>query len=160
MFVKKINSAVHVTDLYNLYITLSLLRCQHFFVISFILSNFVHCFLCIFTIPLLFSPFLTDTPNVTFFFIFICLPPLTNSQINLAASFASSFYRLNNCSHTWFYYLCNICSIISHTFYILRTFLCLRITSFIHSIATRSVPNIPSNSHSSSLSNKSFTAYL
>ena len=118
MFVKKINSAVHVTDLYNLYITLSCSDVNIFFVISFILSNFVHCF-CAFLLFHCCSPPFSQI-LLMLFFSFLYVFPLTNSQINLAASFASSFYRLNNCSHTWFYYLCNICSIISHTFYILR----------------------------------------
>ena len=86
MFVKKINSAVHVTDLYNLYITLS---CSDVNIFSsfrlfyqILCTVFVHFYYSIVVLP-----FLTDTPNVTFSYVF----PLTNSQINLAASFASSF---------------------------------------------------------------------
>ena len=88
MFVKKINSAVHVTDLYNLYITLS---CSDVNIFSsfrlfyqILCTVFVHFYYSIVVLP-----FLTDTPNVTFSFLYVF--PLTNSQINLAASFASSF---------------------------------------------------------------------
>ena len=85
---KKINSAVHVTDLYNLYITLS---CSDVNIFSsfrlfyqILCTVFVHFYYSIVVLP-----FLTDTPNVTFSFLYVF--PLTNSQINLAASFAGSF---------------------------------------------------------------------
>ena len=85
---KKINSAVHVTDLYNLYITLSCSDVNIFssFRLFYQISSavFVHFYYFIVVLP-----FLTDTPNVTFSFLYVF--PLTNSQINLAASFASSF---------------------------------------------------------------------
>ena len=88
MFVKKINSAVHVTDLYNLYITLICSDVNIFssFRLFYQISSavFVHFYYFIVVLP-----FLTDTPNVTFSFLYVF--PLTNSQINLAASFASSF---------------------------------------------------------------------
>ena len=65
MFVKKINSAVHMTDLYNLYITLNCSDVNIFS--SFRLFHqifstvFVHFYYSIVVLP-----FLTDTPNVTF----------------------------------------------------------------------------------------------